>query len=271
MLITNGICVTSTVKTSAGSSGSRVPPRAAQCVAASRGPPSGLAPARAAAGLDVDGRSVTCRLSRRPGRRCPGRRSARRRCSTRPAITLENCSVQRLPTSWNCGHADVLHAGQTRPGRGARVVDRRGVHRRQRRRRRTPPRPPGTRGCSYVDCRVPGGIAAQPPAIWSPAAAMYSGPVAHEMYCQASVGIGRVLRDRQRPAPQPAGRLGLLHRRRWRSRSCPCTGLSSASSRPAATVASYHIATLPSRYWARHSLNEALAASSSPASASRST
>src|ERR671910_685437 len=49
----------------------------------------------------------------------------------------------------------------------------------------------------------------------------------------------------------------------------PLTGLSSASSVPAATVASYHMATLPSWYWARHSLNEALAASSSPASLSR--
>src|SRR6266540_1267723 len=34
----------------------------------------------------------------------------------------------------------------------------------------------------------------------------------------------------------------------------PLTGLSSASSDPAATVASYHMATLPCWYWVEHSL-----------------
>src|SRR3954454_6295886 len=46
----------------------------------------------------------------------------------------------------------------------------------------------------------------------------------------------------------------------------PFTGLSLASSRPAATVASYHMATLPSLYWERHSLKLELAAAFSPAS-----
>ena len=51
----------------------------------------------------------------------------------------------------------------------------------------------------------------------------------------------------------------------------PFTGLSSASIRPAATVASYHMATLPSLYCERHSLKLAFAASFSPASFTRPT
>jgi hypothetical protein len=49
----------------------------------------------------------------------------------------------------------------------------------------------------------------------------------------------------------------------------PLTGLSFASSSPAATVASYHIATLPAWYWVRHSLKLEFAASFSPALCTR--
>ncbi len=47
-------------------------------------------------------------------------------------------------------------------------------------------------GILYVEIRVPGGIAAQPPFTRVPAAARYCGPVAHAMYFQASPGSGEL-------------------------------------------------------------------------------
>src|SRR3954447_1423683 len=101
-----------------------------------------------------------------------------------PAITAENCSVHWFPTSWNCGTPTYCTPG--RPGRF--VV-------------------PGLSmgademassvglanafaaflycGISYVDWRVPGGSAAQPPGICEPASLRYCGPVANETYFQA--------------------------------------------------------------------------------------
>jgi len=47
-------------------------------------------------------------------------------------------------------------------------------------------------GIWYVESRVPGGIDAQPPFVFVPAALMYDGPVAHAMYFQASLGSGEL-------------------------------------------------------------------------------
>src|SRR5919197_1848998 len=102
----------------------------------------------------------------------------------RPAITAENCCVHWLPTSWNCGTPTYWTPG--RPGRfvvpglviGAVVIE----------------SSVGLAnalaaflycGISYVDLRVPGGIAAQPPGILDPASLRYFGPVANEMNFQA--------------------------------------------------------------------------------------
>src|SRR5881275_2990780 len=102
-----------------------------------------------------------------------------------PAITAENSCVQRLPTSWNAGMPTYCTPG--RPGRfvvpgfvigaafiAASVVDANAFA--------------AARYCGslYVDRRVPGGIAAQPPAVRVPAALMYFALVAHEMYFQPS-------------------------------------------------------------------------------------
>src|ERR1041384_3883751 len=47
-------------------------------------------------------------------------------------------------------------------------------------------------GMAYVERRVAGGIAAQPPFVCVPAALMYCAPVAQAMYFQASVGSGEL-------------------------------------------------------------------------------
>jgi len=47
-------------------------------------------------------------------------------------------------------------------------------------------------GIWYVESRVSGGIEAHPPFVFVPAALMYDGPVAQEMYFQASVGSGEL-------------------------------------------------------------------------------
>src|SRR3954449_9777737 len=109
-----------------------------------------------------------------------------------PAITLEKSWVQRLPTSWNSGIPTYCTPG--RPGRlvvpgllmgaafiASRVFDANAAA--------------ASLYCGslYVESRVPGGIAAQPPLVFVPAALMYDGPVAHAMYFQASAGSGELL------------------------------------------------------------------------------
>src|SRR6266536_2060419 len=107
------------------------------------------------------------------------------------AITLEKSWVHRLPTSWNCGMPTYCTPG--RPGRlvvpglligaafiAARVFEANAAAARL------------YWGISYVESRVPGGIAAQPPFVFVPAALMYDGPVAHAMYFQASAGSGEL-------------------------------------------------------------------------------
>src|ERR1700756_1569965 len=89
-----------------------------------------------------------------------------------PAITLEKSCVQRLPTSWNCGIPTYCTPG--RPGRfvvpgsvigaaciAARVLDANAAA--------------AFLYCGswYVERRVPGGIDAQPPFVFVPAALMY--------------------------------------------------------------------------------------------------
>src|SRR3954470_19374120 len=97
-----------------------------------------------------------------------------------PAITAENCWVHWLPTSWNCGMPTYCTPG--RPGRlvvpglliGAAFIAASVV---------------GAKalaaflycGIWYVDRRVPGGIAAQPPFTSGPAARRYCFPVANAM------------------------------------------------------------------------------------------
>src|SRR5437868_11140027 len=98
-----------------------------------------------------------------------------------PAITLENNCVQRFPTSWNCGMPTYCTPGS--PGRfvvpglliGAAFIACRVFEAN------------AAAACLYcgilyVESRVPGGIAAQPPFVFVPAALMYPGPVAQEMY-----------------------------------------------------------------------------------------
>src|SRR5205085_11580899 len=119
-------------------------------------------------------------------------------------------------------------------------------------------------GIAYVESRVPGGIAAQPPFVFVPAALMYPGPVAHAMYFQASVGSGELFGIASAQLhSQPEAFVFTTGARA--KPFLPFTGLPLASSRPAATVASYHIATLPAWYCARHSLKLEFAASFSPA------
>ena len=88
-----------------------------------------------------------------------------------PAITLEKSWVHRLPTSWNCGMPTYCTPG--RPGRlvvpgfligaafiAARVFEANAAA--------------AFLYCGiwYVESRVPGGIAAQPPFVLVPAALM---------------------------------------------------------------------------------------------------
>src|SRR6266480_57119 len=105
----------------------------------------------------------------------------------------------------------------------------------------------------WVEKRVPGGIAAQPPFTRGPAALRYCGPVAHAMYFHASAGSGELFGIASAQVhSQPVD--GVL---KWGANAkpfLPLTGLSFASRNPAATVASYHIATLPAWYCVRHSL-----------------
>src|SRR3954468_20426118 len=111
-------------------------------------------------------------------------------------------------------------------------------------------------------------MAAQPPGMLDPAALMYSGPVAHATYFHARSSLGVVLGIASaHDHSQPDASVSLTGAGAYPF--FPLTGLSLASSRPAATVASYHIATLPSLYCDRHSLKLALAASFSPASCTR--
>src|SRR6266508_5030666 len=117
----------------------------------------------------------------------------------------------------------------------------------------------------YVDRRVPGGIAAQPPFTRGPAALRYCGPVAHAMYFQASLGSRELLGMASAQVHSQPDDF-VLNTGAKAKPFLPFTGLSLASRRPAATVASYHIATLPAWYCARHSLKLELAASFSPAS-----
>src|SRR3989442_2533171 len=106
-------------------------------------------------------------------------------------MTLEKSCVQRLPTSWNCGMPTYCTPG--RPGRlvvpglligaafiAANVVAANALA------------AFWYCGMRYVDRRVPGGIAAQPPLVCVPAALMYCALVAHEMYFQASAGSGEL-------------------------------------------------------------------------------
>src|SRR5947209_18346052 len=94
---------------------------------------------------------------------------------------------------------------------------------------------------------------------------MYCALVAHEMYFHASVGSGElfgIASAQLHSQPEDF----VLSTGAKANPFFPFTALSFASSRPAATVASYHIATLPAWYWVRHSLKLEFAASFSPAS-----
>src|SRR4030081_920446 len=94
---------------------------------------------------------------------------------------------------------------------------------------------------------------------------MYDGPVAHAMYFQASAASGELFGMASAQLHnQPEAFVFTTGASAYPF--LPFTGLSLASSKPAATVASYHIATLPAWYCARHSLKLELAASFSPAS-----
>src|SRR6185436_12772037 len=100
--------------------------------------------------------------------------------SVLPAIRLENCSVHRLPTSWNCGMPTYCTPGS--PGRfvvpglliGAAVIAASVVA-------ANAFAAALYCGMRYVDTRVPGGIAAQPPFVCVPAALMYCALVAQAM------------------------------------------------------------------------------------------
>src|SRR6266567_6705483 len=94
---------------------------------------------------------------------------------------------------------------------------------------------------------------------------MYDGPVAQAMYFQASVGSGELFGMASAQLHNQPDAF-VLTTGAGAKPFLPLTGLSLASRRPAATVASYHIATLPAWYCARHSLKLELAASFSPAS-----
>ena len=88
-----------------------------------------------------------------------------------PAMTLENCSVQRLPTSWNSGIPTYCTPGT--PGLG--VVPGLSIGAASIASSVASANAPAASwysGISYVDALVPGGIAAQPPEIWLPAVLM---------------------------------------------------------------------------------------------------
>src|SRR6266550_8494725 len=106
---------------------------------------------------------------------------------------------------------------------------------------------------------------AQPPLVFVPAALMYCALVAQEMYFQASVESGELFGIASAQLQSHPDDFVLLTGANAKP-FLPLTGLSLASRRPAATVASYHMATLPAWYCARHSLKLELAASFSPAS-----
>src|SRR3954449_10880391 len=184
-----------------------------------------------------------------------------------PAITLEKSWVQRLPTSWNCGMPTYCTPGS--PGRlvvpglliGAAFIAASVVF-------ANAFAAAWYCGSLYVEKRVPGGIEAQPPLVFVPAALMYWALVAHEMYFQASAESGElfgIARAQLHNHPDAF----VLSTGAKAKPFLPRTGLSFASSRPAATVASYHIATLPAWYCARHSLKLEFAASFSPAFCTR--
>src|SRR5436309_505537 len=117
----------------------------------------------------------------------------------------------------------------------------------------------------YVDTRVPGGIDAQPPFTRGPAALRYCFPVAQAMYFHASLGSGELFGIASAQLHSQPDDL-VLNTGAKAKPFLPFTGLSFASRVPAATVASYHIATLPAWYCVRHSLKLEFAASFSPAS-----
>src|SRR5919197_3514627 len=151
-----------------------------------------------------------------------------------PAITAEKSCVQRLPTSWNCGMPTYCT-----PGRPGRLVV------------------PGLLigaafiaasviaandlaaflycGIRYVDRRVPGGIAAQPPFVRVPAALMYCDPVAQAMYFHASAGSGELLGIASAHVQSQPDDF-VLNTGANAKPFFPLTGLSFASSNPAATV-----------------------------------
>src|SRR6185437_12526993 len=105
----------------------------------------------------------------------------------------------------------------------------------------------------YVDRRVPGGIAAQPPFTRGPAALRYCGPVAHAMYFQASLGFGELFGIASAQVHNQPDDFVLFTGAKAKP-FLPFTGLLLASRKPAATVASYHMATLLAWYCVRHSL-----------------
>src|SRR5438876_3010976 len=117
----------------------------------------------------------------------------------------------------------------------------------------------------YVDTRVPGGIAAQPPFTSGPAARRYCFPVAHAMYFQASLGSGELFGIASAQLHSQPDDV-VLYTGAKAKPFLPLTGLSLASRVPAATVASYHIATLPAWYLVRHTLKLEFVAYISPAS-----
>src|SRR5258706_810033 len=176
MLTRNGSCVTRTVNSSAGSRGSR---RRHGEENASPTFPVGVASAATLMNYLIAFEAMSWHWLRASV------------SFVEPAITLEKSWVQRLPTSWNCGMPTYCT-----PGRPGRLVV------------------PGLLigaafiassvfaanaaaaclywGIWYVESRVPGGIDAQPPFVFVPAALMYDGPVAHEMYFQASAASGEL-------------------------------------------------------------------------------
>src|SRR5256885_5876130 len=106
----------------------------------------------------------------------------------------------------------------------------------------------------YVDRRVPGGIAAQPPFTSGPAARRYCFPVANAMYFHASLGSGELFGIASAQLHSQPDDF-VLYTGAKAKPFLPFTGLSLASRAPAATVASYHIAIMPARNCVRHSFN----------------
>src|SRR5439155_19927241 len=117
----------------------------------------------------------------------------------------------------------------------------------------------------YVDRRVPGGIAAQPPFTSGPAARRYCFPVANAMYFHASLGLGELFGIASAQLHSQPDDFVLSTGAKAKP-LLPFTGLSFASRKPAATVASYHIATFPAWYCVKHSFYLDFAASFLPAS-----